>query len=126
MSRITSSGGLALAFTLSVSLATSGDAAQSQNLHGHVPAAVARLGLPSINRLPGPARLNLAIGLPLRNREALTRFLQQLYDPASPLFHQYLTPAQFTEKYGPTEEDYLGLIAFAQAHRLTVTAKCWM
>ena len=39
--------------------------------------------------LPASQTLNLAIGLPLRNREALTNLLEQLYDPASPVYHQY-------------------------------------
>jgi subtilase family serine protease len=35
-------------------------------------------------------RLNLAIGLPLRNREGLTNLLRQLYDPASANFRHFL------------------------------------
>ena len=47
--------------------------------------------------------------------------MQQLYDPASPQFHQYLTPEQFTERFGPTEQDYQAVIDFAKANGLTVT-----
>ena len=90
-----------------------------QMLHGHVPGVVAHLQ--SIGELPASQRLNLAIGLPLRNQTELDVFLQQLYDPASPNYHRYLTPEQFTEKFGPTEEDYQKVIAFAQANGLTVT-----
>ena len=71
--------------------------------------------------LAGTNQLNLAIGLPLRNREALTNLLRQIYDPASPNYHHYLTPDQFTEKFGPTEKDYQAVIAFAKANGLTVT-----
>jgi kumamolisin len=60
-------------------------------------------------------RLDLAIGLPLRNREALTHLLEQLYNPASPKYRQYLTPQQFAEKFGPSEEDYQVVIAFAKS-----------
>ena len=87
-------------------------------LHGHVPAAVARLQ--STGRLPATNRLYLAIGLPLRNQPALTNLLAQLYDPASPNYHRYLTPEQFTEQFGPTEQDYQSVIAFAQRHGLRV------
>ena len=58
--------------------------AERQALRGHVPEAVARLKLPALGRLPATNRLNLAIGLPLRNTNALTRLLHDLYDPASP------------------------------------------
>ena len=64
--------------------------------------------------------MNLAIGLPLRNQEALTNLLQQIYDPASPNFHHYLTPEEFTAQFGPTEQDYQAVIDFARANGLTV------
>ena len=91
-----------------------------QLLHGHVPAAVGRLQ--AVGNLPPTNQLHLAIGLPLRNPAALDELLQQIYDPASPKFRQYLTPGQFTEQFGPTEPDYQKVIAFAQTNGLTVTA----
>ena len=97
---------------------TSG-AAEQQVVHVHMPAALAHLQ--PIGPLAGSQRLNLAIGLPLRNQEALTNLLQQIYDPASPNYHHYLTPEQFTERFGPTEQDYQAVIAFAKANGLTVT-----
>ena len=81
-----------------------GRAAEKQVVHGHVPAAVARLD--AVDRLDPAQRLNLAIGLPLRNQEALAKFLQDLYDPASANYRKYLTPAEFTERFGPTDADY--------------------
>ena len=74
-----------------------------------------------MSRPPATDRLNLAIGLPLRNRPALTNLLQQLYDPRSANFHRYLTPEQFTGKFGPTDADYQALISFAKSNNLTVT-----
>src|SRR5437660_301304 len=91
-----------------------------QVLRGHVPAAAAHAQ--PLMRLSPSRSLELAIGLPLRNREALTNLLQQIYDPASSRFHQYLTPAQFTDQFGPSERDYTALIAFARSHHLAVTA----
>src|SRR5258708_3706439 len=93
--------------------------AVGQELHGHVPAAAARLKV--IDPLPASQRLNLAVGLPLRNTEALANLLRGLYNPASPGFHQYLTPAQFAEKFGATEQDYQAVIAFASTNNLKVT-----
>ena len=82
---------------------TSAQAAQRQALRGHVPPAVGHLQ--PLKRLAGTNRLELVIGLPLRNREALASLLGQLYDPASPNYHQYLTPAEFAERFGPTQQD---------------------
>jgi hypothetical protein len=102
-------------------LATTAWPAERQVLKGHLPEAVAR-GLAPAGRLPASRELGLAIGLPLRNREALTNLLQQLYDPASPLYHHYLKPEQFTASFGPEEKDYQALRHFAESHGLTVTA----
>jgi len=88
-------------------------------LPGHVPAIVSKLQ--PKGQLPATTNLNLAIGLPLRNREALTNLLQQLYDPASPNYHHYLTPEEFTAQFGPTEQDYQAVINFARASGFTVT-----
>ncbi|MGA9449914.1 MAG: protease pro-enzyme activation domain-containing protein [Verrucomicrobiia bacterium] len=90
-------------------------------MQGHIPPTVASLHLQPISVLPTSQHLQLAIGLPLRNTEALTNLLQQIYDPASPNYHNYLTPQQFTEEFGPTEQDYQAVIAFAKANGLTVT-----
>lgn len=95
-------------------------AAQRQALPGrHVPAAVARLT--PIGTLPGSQRLNLAIGLPLRNEAELNTLLQQLYDPASPNYRHYLTPEEFSARFGPSAADYQALMDFAKASGLTVT-----
>ena len=89
-------------------------------LSGHVPAAVAHLN--AISAVPATTRLNLAIGLPLRNQAAMERLLQQISDPASPNYRHYLTPAQFTEQFGPSVEDYQKVLDFARTNGLTVTA----
>jgi hypothetical protein len=94
--------------------------APTQSLHGHVPAAVAHLT--PVGRLEAARELKLAIGLPLRDKEGLTNLLQRIYDPASPEYRHYLTPAQFAATYGPTEGDYQAVTAFARAHGLRVTA----
>ena len=87
---------------------------------GHIPAAAARLA--AVGDLPGSQRLNLAIGLPLRNQPELDTLLRELYDPASPNYRRYLTPEQFAERFGPAEADYQALMDFAKSNHLTVTA----
>jgi hypothetical protein len=83
--------------------------------------AAAPVGTKLIGRMPASQQLSLAITLPLRNQEQLQTLLQQLEDPTSPNYHQYLTVAQFTEQFGPTVVEYQQVIAFAQSHGLTVT-----
>ena len=109
-----------IAAVFCLQLATLAQPVPTQPLRGHVPGAVAHLT--ATGRLEAGRELKLAIGLPLRNKEDLTNLLQRIYDPASPDYHHYLNPAQFAEKFGPTEEDYQAVTAFAKANRLKVTA----
>ena len=91
----------------------------SQLVHRHLP--MAAMKLKPVGRLPSAQRLDVIIGLPLRNQNVLTNLLEQLYDPDSSRFHQYLTPAQFAQEFGPSEQDYQSVVAFAKANGLTVT-----
>jgi subtilase family serine protease len=92
--------------------------AQRQVVSGHLP-KIAK-PLPASSGLDAKAQIQLAIGLPLRNREQLTNLLTDLYNPSSPNFHHYLTPGQFTAAFGPSQEDYQKVAEFAKAHGLTV------
>jgi hypothetical protein len=83
--------------------------------------AAAPAGVKVIGRMPASQQMGLALTLPLRNQDQLHALLQQLEDPGSPSFHQYLTVAQFTEQFGPTAAQYQQVIAFAQSHGLMVT-----
>ncbi len=89
-----------------------------QTVPGHVPKAVA--AVQPVDRLPATRELRLAIGLPLRNRADLTNLLQRLYDPASADYHQFLTPGQFTEQFGPDANDYQSLSNFVVTNGLKI------
>jgi subtilase family serine protease len=65
--------------------------------------------------------LSLALTLRLRNEQELHSLLRELYDPASPNYRQFLTVQQFTERFGPTIEDYERVTDFAKSYGLTVT-----
>jgi kumamolisin len=74
-----------------------------------------------LNPLPATQTLRLNIALPLRNESELGDLLRELYDPQSPSFHQFLSVQEFTERFGPNEEDYAAVIRFAEQNGLTVT-----
>ncbi|HEY3551561.1 MAG TPA: protease pro-enzyme activation domain-containing protein [Gaiellaceae bacterium] len=56
-----------------------------------------------------------------RDEAALTRFISQLTDKHSALFHRYLTPGQFAARFGPTPSSIAAVKAQLQASGLTVT-----
>jgi hypothetical protein len=97
-------------------------AVQSSNQKpvSHVPTAV--IGQQPKSRLPAGQRISLAVGLPLRDPQGLSNFLRDLYDPSSPSFHQFLTPDQFTDRFGPTENDYQTVINFFQTNGFKISA----
>ncbi len=55
-----------------------------------------------IGQLPATQTLRFDIVLPLRDRAGLENFLQEVQDPSSPSHHQFLTPQEFTARFGPT------------------------
>ncbi len=73
-----------------------------------------------LGQLPASQTMRLVIVLPLRNQDQLDALLTELYTPGSPSYHQFLTVAQFTDLFGPTQSDYDATIAYAQQHGLTV------
>jgi subtilase family serine protease len=93
-------------------------AAGRQQLTGHVLPEFAQARM--VGRLPAATQLYLAIGLPVRNESELDALLVQLYDPASPQYRRFLTSAELTERFSPTEADYAAVTAFARAQGLAV------
>jgi len=92
---------------------------QLQILSGHVPKITRKLSAP--DRLDGNYHLEVAIGLPLRNREQLTNLLADIYNPASPNFRHFLKPDEFTAAFAPSVADYQAVMDFAKAHQLKIS-----
>src|SRR5579863_889336 len=111
---------LALVFALA-SAGAANAGSERVSLYGHQPSAVA--GLAPKGRLAATHPLSLSLGLPLRNRAALDGLLGRIYDAQSPDFHKFLTSEEFTARFGPTEQDYQAVIAFAEANGLRVEGK---
>jgi subtilase family serine protease len=74
-----------------------------------------------LGRLPATQIMRLDVVLPLRDQAGLDDFLAELYNPNSPAFRHYLTPPEFTEKFGPTQWDYDAVVQYVQDHGLLVT-----
>ncbi len=88
-------------------------------LSGHVPEVVSQLA--AKGELPAEAQVHLALGLPVRDQAGLDAFVRDVSEPNSSHYRQYLTTAQFTERFGPTEADYEAVINFAEANGMTVS-----
>jgi subtilase family serine protease len=73
-----------------------------------------------VGHLPATRSMSLNIVLQMRNRAGLQSFLQEIYDPSSPLYRQFLTVEQFTTIFGPSQADYDAVVRFAEANGFTV------
>ncbi len=67
-------------------------------------------------------QLQLAISLKLRNAAQLEELLREQSDPHSSLYHQYLTPQQFTAMFGPTQASVNQVVAYLNSEGLQVNA----
>jgi subtilase family serine protease len=77
----------------------------TRHLHAAVRDGVAQ----PLGRLPGAQLLSLNIVLPVRDQAALDVFVAGVADPMSFYYRNYLTPAQFTERFGPSQARQHGL-----------------
>ena len=74
-----------------------------------------------VGQLPAQQTMNLDLVLPLRDPAGLDALLAEIYNPASASYRHFLTVPEFTERFGPTQEQYEAVVAFAKTHGLTVT-----
>jgi Pro-kumamolisin, activation domain len=76
---------------------------------------------PLVGPVDPATAIDFDIGLPDRNQSQLNELLNEISDPSSPEYRQYLTPDEFTAMFGPTTCDYDAVVAWAKAQGFTVT-----
>jgi subtilase family serine protease len=73
-----------------------------------------------VGHLPSSRILQLDVVLPLRDQAGLDSFLADLHTSTIPNYRHYLTPAEFTERFGPTEHEYDEVVRYVQSRGLVV------
>jgi subtilase family serine protease len=66
--------------------------------------------------------LDLTIILAVRNQAALTQMIADQQNPASPRFHQWLTPKEFSKRFGPTDQQVADVTDWLKGEGFEVTA----
>ena len=82
------------------SLATA-NAQTSPVLTHHVRQAVATAQAQVMGRLPATQTMQVDVVLPVRDEAGMKTFASEVNNPKSPLYHKFLTSAQFTQLFGP-------------------------
>ncbi len=96
--------------------------AQSQTLLTRHVREVTRTGqaLP-VGRLPVTQSMHIDIVLALRDQAGLEKFVKEVSDPSSPSYRHFVTVPEFTEKFGPSQEDFDAVVRFAKANGFKVS-----
>ena len=104
-------------FSQSLSAQTPGDQRRSRvkgqvdkTVHARIPGTThgAIRSVQQTGRIPQDLpleRMQLVVSSSLEQQAALEQLIRDQQDPASPRYHQWLTPQQFGEQYGPTEAE---------------------
>jgi subtilase family serine protease len=71
-------------------------------------------------RLSDTQVMTLDVVLPLSDSAGLETFLDDLYNPDSPSYRHFLTVAEFTARFGPSQADYDAAVQFARNNGFTV------
>ncbi len=110
------SPGLRGALCSAMLLLVVGVPAQAQSLlTRHVRQDVASGKAQFLYRMPETQTMRLNVVLAVRDSAGLAKFLQEVYDPASPSFRHFLTVPEFTARFGPTQEDYDAAVHYLTA-----------
>jgi subtilase family serine protease len=81
-----------------------------------------RSGMPVlIGRVDSHQPVKIEAVLSLRNQPQLADLLKRLYAPGDALYGHYLTPAEFSKDFGPTQADVDAVSSYFTAHGLSIT-----
>ncbi len=101
------------------SLATA-NAQTSPVLTHHVRQAVATAQAQVMGRLPATQTMQVDVVLPVRDEAGMKTFASEVNNPKSPLYHKFLTSAQFTQLFGPTQKNYNATVEYLKSYGLKV------
>jgi subtilase family serine protease len=87
----------------------------------HVRDAVSSHAVQQVSSLASSKLMNLDVVLPLRDKVGLDAFVADVNDPSSANYRHFLTPQQFTARFGPTQNDYDTVVQYLKHYGFTVT-----
>jgi uncharacterized protein (TIGR03437 family) len=99
------------------------DSSQRISLRGHIPPRA----LPEFDQgAVGPAlvlpRVTVVLKPSPAQQAALDELLAELQDPSSPRYHKWLTPEEFADRFGASQDDIDKIVAWLRSQRLAVTS----
>jgi kumamolisin len=92
-----------------------------KTLVGHVPDVVKKGLATFLGHHAGMESISLAVGLYLRNKQTLDQFLNDVSNPTSSHYGQYMTLTQANQAFNPTPQQEQQVIAWLKDYGLNVT-----
>jgi hypothetical protein len=97
------------------------DEAKLVTLHGNVhPLAQARYDLGTVPDSLAAERILLLLNRPVERQTALQQFMKDVHTRGSASYHQWLTPQQFGERFGPADSDVQLAVGWLKSHGFKV------
>ena len=107
---------LVLALAAAFAVGVHAEGVHTHHVHSAIPGGEAQMvGSPSPDKV-----MTLDVVLPVHDREGLKALALAVSDPDSPLFRHYLTPAEFTVRFGPSQADYATVVSYMEERGLKV------
>src|SRR5882724_9588578 len=89
--------------------------------HSQTPPQVRDHSARLLGHLSGAQHVRVTLGVKPRDVAGAETFNRAVQDPHSPLFHQYLTAAQWNARFAPTAAEEQAVVDWAKVNHLTVT-----
>ncbi len=97
------------------------DSAPTVPLFGHVPGS--NIFSSDLGKSSDRENLNISIALKYRNEADLDSELSELYDPQSPIFHKFLSTAEFQARFAPSQAQVDQVRTYLVTHGLIVSER---
>ncbi|HUB91611.1 MAG TPA: protease pro-enzyme activation domain-containing protein, partial [Dyella sp.] len=110
---------LSIAIAMAFGASTAANAAQVYT--HHVRDAVSTNAAQQVGSLPATKLMSLDVVLPLRDKAGLDAFVADVNNPASANYRHFLTPQEFTARFGPTQNDYDTVVQYLTRYGFAVT-----
>ncbi|MBE1162396.1 S53 family peptidase [Dyella acidiphila] len=86
----------------------------------HVRDAVTQATAKQVGTLPANQLMSIDVVLPVRDQAGLDQFVADVGNPASAQYRQFVTPQQFTARFGPTQSDYNTVVQYLTKYGFSI------
>ena len=107
-------GVFSLALVAVLAIVSVASQAAQPTMTRHTRDAVVNGEAKSLGRMPATQTMNFSMVLALRHAPELENFLQDIYNPSSSNYRHFVTPEEFTARFGPSQEDWDAAVRYAK------------